>query len=277
MRIYDNEHLLKARLIEETSYPYFLSQKAERKELSDREKLCIALHIFCKWQYDKITPTNLKYNRCIKDNFIPSKNGWYLIYGMQDKGRFICASRLFEEVFCQEGKCHLSAYYFALDSKLKADLIFGSINPFNINNGLFHSICLFKLNGQEFVFDGANYLVMNKELYYHLFNFKAIQHINKEDLIKDKAQLSKPAFLKDTKGYKLSKQGLGKRFYGLGFMAYLYDRQDFFKNSDKQCKNFTKVVSDYSKFSDELEREENKYQTAISLSEVIVEDIARDY
>ena len=96
-------------------------------------------------------------------------------------------------------------------------------------------------------------------------------------MVKDKAQLSKPAFLKDTKGYKLSKQGLGKRFYGLGFMAYLYDRQDFFKNSDKQCKNFTKVVSDYSKFSDELEREENKYQTAISLSEVIVEDIARDY
>ena len=277
MRIYDNEHLLKARLIEETSYPYFLSQKAERKELSDREKLCIALHIFCKWQYDKITPTNLKYNRCIKDNFIPSKNGWYLIDGMQDKGRFICASRLFNEVFCQEGKCHLSAYYFALDSKLKADLIFGSINPFNINNGLFHSICLFKLNGQEFVFDGANYLVMNKELYYHLFNFKAIQYINKEDLIKDKAQLLKPAFLKDAKGYKLSKQGLGKRFYGLGFMAYLYDRQDFFKNSDKQCKNFIKVVSDYSKFSDKLEREENKYQTAISLSEVIVEDIAKDY
>lgn len=275
MKIYDSETFLKKRLLEETSYSFDLSQKAKKEKLSDREVLCFMLHLFCKMQYMGYRINNLVYKKYFDQNFIRGKRSWYNIKNYEGQGSFICASRLFKDVYCEETKCHLSAYYFALDSKINTNLIFGTINPFNINNGLFHSVCTFKIGSKDYVFDGSNYMIMNKGLYYKIFNFQPLQEISQADILKDRRDLSLKPYIKRAKPYKYVRaKGISNRFYGFGFMVYLYNRDDFLKNNEKQCKNFDRVVSDYAKFKERLASLENKFSIKdLRLTDVLPDEI----
>lgn len=252
MKIYNSEDFLKKRLIEESSYPLYLSERLKTKPLDERESFDIYLHNICKSLYEK-TPLGQKELDYIKAN-LKLQNGWYCVDKSFGKGSFINANAILgKKVYCQEEKCHANAYKFATSYNEDTCLIFGTINPFSINNGLFHSIVLFDYKGQEYVFDGANYVVMEKELYIRAFNFKEIQRIPKSVLLKDKRIIKTTACLKKNQKVKLIRyQSLVRRFYGLGFIAYLYNRQDFLANTDKQYKHIAKVKEDYSKFERQL-------------------------
>lgn len=274
MKIYDCEKFLKKRLIEETSYSYYTYQKAMEHPLKEREVFCFMVPIFCKKLYYNEKVTSKVYKDYVNKNIKKEKDGWFSIDKVFGKGRFIPANRLFKDVDCEESECHKCAYYFALNSQQKVKLVFGSINPFRINNGLFHSICTFKLYDKEYVFDASSYMVMEKDLYYKVFNFMEMQKISQEDIKKDRVILSKKPILKQERGYKYANMDtLSKRFYGMGFLAYLYNRQDFLTNSDKQYKNFIKVASDFNKFKDDLNGIENLYSSYnLTVSDLLDED-----
>lgn len=270
MRIYDSEKFLKKRLMEETSYSYYMYQKAKEHPLKEREVFCFMVRIFCKDLFFNKKNNNLNYINYFKNTIKKEKDGWYSVHKSFGQGRFINANKLFKDVCCEEAECHKTAYYFALQSSLKVKLVFGSINPFRINNGLFHTICTFKLYDKEYVFDGANYMVMEKDLYYKVFNFMELQKISQQELIEDKEKLSVKPFLKQNVCYKyVNINTLNKRFYGIGFITYLYNRKDFLLNNDKQLNNFLTVIEDYNNFKEERASLEEKY----SIDDLSIEDI----
>ncbi len=260
MKIYNSEDFLKSRLIEESSYPLYLSERLKTKPLDGRERFDIYLHNICKSLYEG-KPLKEKELEYINKN-LKKQNGWFVIDKSFGKGSFVNANAILgEQAYCQEEKCHTNAYKFATTYHGDACLIFGTINPFNINNGLFHSIVLFDYNGEEYVFDGANYVVMEKGLYERVFNFQEIQRITKSVLLKDKRTIKTTACLKKNQKFKLIRhQALVRRFYGLGFIAYLNNRQDFLENTDKQYKNINKVREDYSKFEMQLKNIEASFE-----------------
>lgn len=269
MKIYNSEDFLKSRLIEESSYPLYLSERLKTKPLDERESFDIYLHSICKSLYEGM-PLKKKELDYIKSNF-KKQNGWYSIDKPFGKGSFINANAILGvQAYCQEEKCHTNAYKFATTYHGDTCLVFGTINPFNINNGLFHSIVLFDYKGKEYVFDGANYVVMEKELYESVFKFQEIQRITKNVLLKDKRTIKTTACLKKNQKVKLIRyQSLVRRFYGLGFIAYLYNRQDFLANTDKQYKNIKIVREDYSQFERQLKDIEDSYEPiTINLDEI---------
>ncbi len=260
MEIYNSEKFLKERLKEEALYPFNFSKRIKSQSLNKREVLCLQLHTFCKNLYEgNPLPTNDD-KQYFNKNFIKQSNGWYLINKPYAKGMFINANAfLGDKIYCEEEKCHLSAYNFALHSSFSVDLSFGTINPFNIANGLFHSICIFNYDGKEMVFDGANYLIIEKELFDKIFNYKEIQKISKLTLIKDRKNLATKSIIKNNLKYKLvNYKFLYSRFYGLGFITYLYNRADFLKNTEKQIKNIKQIKKDFAKFEEEIDKIEEK-------------------
>lgn len=271
MRIYNSEKFLKRRLLEEPSYTYYAYQKAKEHPLKEREVFCFMVRVFCRLLFMGKKITDPRVANYFKKTVHKDKDGWYSVDKPFGQGRFINANKLFKNVKCGEAECHTCAYYFVLEAPVKSKLVFGSINPFRINNGLFHSICTFKLYDKEYVFDGANYMVMDKDLYYRTFNFMELQKISQEELIKDKEILSAKPILKNAGSYKFANiDVLSKRFYGIGFLTYLYNRDDFLQNNHKQCENFKSVVEDYSAFREKLERLDEKYSTAVlTLSEIL--------
>ena len=273
MRIYESEKFLKKRLLEETSYSYYMYQKVKEHPLKEREVFCFMVRIFCKNLYFNKKESNPSYVNYFKKTVKKEKGGWYSINKPFGKGKFINANKLFKDVACEDSECHKCAYYFALEAPVKTKLIFGSINPFRINNGLFHSICTFKLYDKEYVFDGANYMVMEKDLYYKVFNFMELQKISQEELIKDKEILSIKPTLKQNIRYKYANVDiLSKRFYGIGFLTYLYNRNDFLSNNDKQCDNYLNIVTDYKGFKEQLKQLEEQYETQnLSIEEILNE------
>lgn len=260
MKIYDSEKFLKKRLIEEASYSYYTYQKAKQHPLKEREVFCFMVRIFCENHYYNKKISNSSYINYFRKNIKKEKDGWYSVDKSFGKGRFVHANKLFKDVYCEEAMCHECAYYFALEAPIKVELVFGSINPFRINNGVFHSICLFKLYDKEYVFDASSYMVMEKDLYYRVFNFMEMQKISQDDLIEDRKVLSQEPVLKQNRYYKYANMdALNKRFYGLGFLTYLYNRNDFLSNNDKQYNNFLTTVKEYKVFKDNLREHKDKF------------------
>ena len=259
MRIYQSEKFLKKRLLSEPSYEYNLNLKIKKGLLTDKEALCLYIHTFCKNQYNHYRPKKaISYNKY----FTRGKDGWYHVDMPDLKGRFKSANRYFDnKVYCEEANCHACAYSFVLNFEGDTTLILGSINPFNLKNGLLHSVCIFTLNGEEYVFDGGHYLVMERSLYYQIFNFIEYQKLSKEEILQDLDNFAVKPRLKQNKFLKLWRANeLSAKFYGFGFLTYLFDRQDYLDNYQKQNDNFSKVVRDYNKFEEKLEKLENKYK-----------------
>ena len=259
MEIYKSEQYLKERLLNEAKYPYYLSQRLKTMPLDNREAFCVQLHQFCKNLYEGNVVN--KHSQNFNNKLIKQSDGWYHVKESFGEGKFINANNLLgKKIYCRESNCHLSAYNFALNFKGKIDIVFGTINPFNLKEGLFHSVCEFKLNNKELIFDGANYVVMDKALFIELFRFNALQRISKNELIKDKKELSSKTVIKNKKPYKIAQiKLLIERFYGLGFLVYLYNRQDFLENTEKQIKNIRQVKNNYNEFESKLKKIEESY------------------
>ena len=273
MRIYDSEKFLKRRLMEESSYSYYVYQKFKEHPFKEREVFYYMVRLFCKNLYFNKKETNQSYINYFKKTVKQEKGGWYSVDKPFGKGRFINANKVFKFVECEDFECHKCAYDFALEAPIKTKLVFGSINPFRINNGLFHSICIFKLYDKEYVFDGSNYMVMEKDLYYKVFNFMELQKLSQEELLKDKEILSQEANLKQNIRYKIANfDPLREKFYGIGFLTYLYNRKDFLSNNKKQCENYATVVNEHKNFKEELEQLEEEFST----EKLTIEDILNE-
>ena len=102
---------------------------------------------------------------------------------------------------------------------------------------------------------------MERSLYYQIFNFIEYQRLSKEEILQDLDNFAVKPRLKQNKFLKLWRANeLSAKFYGFGFLTYLFDRQDYLDNYQKQNDNFSKVVRDYNKFEEKLEKLENKYK-----------------
>ena len=253
MEIYNSENFIKQGLVDEVFYPYNLSKKMKSFSLSDKEICCYIISEFCKSLYNHEPIKKSKYYPYFVKYLSKKSDGWFTLKGDLESGKFVNANKFFgPRIHCEENECHLCSYYFVLNSKIPTKLVFGLINPFNLKDGLFHSIGLFKRNGKEYVFDGANYLVMDKDLYYNLYNFTPLQVLDCKQIKNDKRRLDSPV-LKKNIAYKLANIDLlYKRFYGFGFMAYLYNRKDFLANTDNQINNFKDVIKDYKQFEQKI-------------------------
>ena len=253
MKIFDSETFLTKQLIEEVSYSQKLEHRLKVQPMNDREVFCLMLHEFCKYLYEHNQAT-IREKKYFKENFKRRQDGWYSIQKSFGKGKFVNANRLLSDVYCAENKCHVCAYQFALSYSGDVTLKFGRINPFTVGDGLLHSICVFNYDDKEYVFDGSSYLVMDKDFYYKCFKFSEIQTLSQSEIRGDRRCLKMP-LLKSNNGYKYSSQTqLSKRFYGLGFLAYLCDRNDFLRHTDNQIKNFNTIKKQYESFEKRLDK-----------------------
>ncbi len=213
----------------------YLRKKRERT-FTESEIFCLNLCYLTKKISEK--PTFFNPQPILRDmGVIRRPDGWFEVDKSFGKGRFINANAIFKNVLCEENACHDCAFSFASsyhgDVKLKS----GIINPYHLNSGILHSICEFEMGFRPYVFDGANFLVMDKDLYYALFDFHEIQTIGQRDLWQDISLISKAssfdAMVKSNRPYLPAKnwRALEKHFDGMGFLLYLYDR-DASINSD---------------------------------------------
>lgn len=251
--------------IKDTEYFFKLKKKLNNSSLTSKEELFLNVHYLCRQLYEGndfdvkefLTMYNIK--QC--------KNGWFYVKRDFGEGYFINADAIFDNVDCEVQQCHSKAYLFALKYKGQdVVLVSGLINPYNIDDGILHSICIFKMNDKSYVFDGANFLIMEKNLYYDLFNFTEKQRITKTELMEDrillsyakipnKSMLKTKEKLQRPKNYSL----LSKRFEGLGFTIYLYDRKSTLKNKQplnklvKENRQAMKILEEKTKDIEEQE------------------------
>lgn len=168
-------------------------------------------------------------------------NGWFYIENKSLKGKFINVNAVFKNAYCESKECHKSAYLFMMDYNLEElKLRSGTINPYNYKEEILHSICTFKKGGNEYVFDGAYYLLMDKDFYYNLFKFNETQSLSRDTILIDRKTLSKKRITSNSKlksniRYRLAKSHiyLSRRFSGIGFVVYLYNREAFLDKSKK--------------------------------------------
>lgn len=255
MSIYTTEDFIKESIKKEVDLSKKMKERFKNHSLKGRELFCYEIPRVCEAFYRNDKKRNIQsldINKCKVDDV-----AWIEINNAHYNGLFTNANAIFgNDVYCHVGECHYCAYSFAYKSKFPCKLIFGKINPYDIGDGLFHSIGIFNIEDKEFVFDGASYMVMSKELYFKLFKFQPIQVLEKETIRKDYKNFARPT-LKSNDGYILGKSNMiNKRFNAFGFITYLFDRDDFLENSDKQLKNYTEVVRDYKKFLDEIKERE---------------------
>lgn len=251
MNIYTSENFIKESIKKEVELSQRLKERLKYHSLKGRELFCYEIPRLCEVFYrnDKAKELqSLDITKCKIDD-VP----WMEINTSHYGGLFINANAIFgNKVYCHVGECHFSAYSFVYKSKFPCKLNFGKINPYDMGDGLFHSIATFNVENKEFVFDGANYMVMSKDLYFKLFKFKPIQVLEKETIKQDYKNFARPT-LKSNEGYMLGKSNMvNRRFNAFGFITYLYDRNDFLENSDNQLQNYTSVVRDYKKFLGEI-------------------------
>ena len=213
----------------EVLYEIEFRKKQKYGDLSKQEEFCLNLFYFCKNLYENPCLVLDRYSMA-KLGIMGYRDGLFFINQEFGKGSFCNANAMIESVYCEEKECHSTAYSFVSNFEGDVSIKSGIINPYHLDSGILHSICEFKRDNKTFVFDGANYLIMEKELYYKLYNFQCVQEIAKERLLKDVSAILKSS----TKG--LLKSGsvckfiqdmsaVEKHFEGFGFMLYLYDRK----------------------------------------------------
>lgn len=204
-------------------------------KLTDKEHFLNFIHELCENLYYNIPIDENMKNQLEFFNIKKSFSGWFHVDNGFAKGNFINPNYIFQDVYCDIKQCHQTAYNFIVEHSMKdIKLLSGTIRPYEVGEGYLHSICSFKKDDIEYVFDGANFLLMDKNLYYKLFNFKEIQSLSRHTILKDKFLLSQKkinpkTILKNNAQYKLAKNfiSISKRFSGMGFIIYLYDRQGY--------------------------------------------------
>ena len=111
---------------------------------------------------------------------------------------------------------------------------------------------------KPYVFDGANYLVMDKDLYYTLFDFREIQTIGQRVLWQDISLISKAnpmdAMVKNNRPYLPVKnwRALEKHFDGMGFLLYLYDRDASINSELSPAKQAKRNKNDMSQLEESV-------------------------
>lgn len=246
MGIRDVEEFIKQHLSQENSNK--LDKSFE--ELTLQETFCLDLKYICKAitqsidsSYYLISSFTEKYDLIFNKN----TNWFYVNNQTIGNGNFISANKLFQNAPCSLAKCHRCAYIFALNYEGNVELKAGMTNPFNSNNSFLHSVCEIKLDNEKYIFDGANFLVMSKELYYKIFHFQELTSITKKDLVDDYIELSLDNgknknirnLTKTQNFYSLKNvfnKSLKNKFKGLSFCTYLYDRVGFMENYNKTIK-----------------------------------------
>jgi len=227
------------KLIEDVSTQSTIKFKIDKSSLNEREELFNAVLLTCQALYkNKRLPDNLK-TLLKKFGVKKSQSGWLCIDFGNFKGKFINANAIFKYVYCESKQCHKSAYHFIIDYKREdMKLKSGIIQYYDEVKGNLHSICTFKNEGEEYVFDGANFLLMNKMLYDKLFLFEEIQSLSREEVLKDKIDLEyknlhHKGIIKSKSRYQPIKNQSNrlKRFSGLGFVIYLYNRNAIMNNN----------------------------------------------
>jgi hypothetical protein len=222
------------KLIEGKNYQKKVDEKVKKFALTEKAMLCYSVRYICEKLYDdEIYDTELK-DYIASNNIEEKENNWLYIKRDFGEGRFINSNEIFENAFCKTNSCHSCAYRFVYFYKGDdAQLVSGVLDHINEGSGILHSIALFNLNGKEMVFDGANFMIMDKDLYYSLFNFKEISKINKTDLVSDMLKFSFSDNCEDkNKILKINQfsrrngiTSIPKKFSGLGFLIYLYNRE----------------------------------------------------
>lgn len=214
----------------EVLYEIEFSKKQQHGDLSKQEQFCLDLFYFCKDLYQMPTLDPDSYS-LIKLGVREIENGMYYIDQEFGRGHFCNANAMIADVYCEEKECHSTAYSFVSNYEGKVSIKSGIINPYHLEYGIMHSICEFEKGGITYVFDGANYLIMEKDLYYKLYNFQCVQEISREKLLKDIVNISKAREKGSLKqrnlGYSMAQDlsAVEKHFEGFGFMLYLYDRK----------------------------------------------------
>lgn len=268
MDLIQTKEFIKNHLLNEVDLNNQLLSKMKNGSLDKRECFCFDLKHFCyevTQQPFYLFSNGLSFVKEYGLSF-NSANGWFCMNNDIGKGKFIPANYLFKKAPCDPKNCHKCSYIFALGYKLdEVSIKSGLLNPFNIGDGFLHSVCEFKYKNNLYVFDGANFLVMSKSLYNKVFNFKEIETITQNTIIKDFKDISynkdKP-LLKSEKTYimgtpiKFNKTLLSK-FSGLGFCLYLYNRNDFMKTNSIENENFYEnLKKEYQSFERTLKKKE---------------------
>lgn len=228
---------LTRQLIQNVSTGKDIKEKIDSSSLTQSESLFNVIFQVCSHLYENKKLPTATILELVKLGVAKSKAGWFLINNEIAKGRFINANAIFKTAYCESKECHKSAYQFMIDYRLEnMKLRSGTIKPYEVGDGILHSIVTFNKGDREFVFDGAYYVVMDKQLYYSIFQFEDTQVLSRYTVMSDRIRLaqdniiSKP-YLKENKKYKLvnpkSYANLSKRFSGMGFVIYLYNRDAF--------------------------------------------------
>lgn len=215
----------------------FIDEIADSSLLDSREKLIRTIHVISEKIYKGAPLDKDDICFCNKFNIKKTSSGWFVVENEFITGKFINADSILGKGFCQKYECHKMSYNFALYSNYEeVRLNSGTIQPYNNGEEFLHSICTFKANEKEYVLDSAKFLIMDKESYYKLFRFKEIQSLSKKEIQKDRLLIAQDligkGIAKTDKSYKLStdNKNISKRFKGMGFVIYLYNREAFINN-----------------------------------------------
>lgn len=232
----ETKNFLTEQLVENISSQNIVRNRLISNSLSESEILFNAIVQTCKLSYKNNSLPN-SFIKYINDlGIFKHKTGGFYIKNSLAIGKFFPANQVFKNVYCESEECHKVAYSFMMNFNLEdMELLSGRIRPYDMENGFLHSVCMFKQNGKEYVFDGAYYLVMEKDLYFKIFQFEKLHSMTRDVMLYDRVMLSsddsvQDGILKSKTKYKPSKI-LSKRFSGLGFVRYLYNRESFVKAS----------------------------------------------
>lgn len=224
-----------------------VDETADDSLFDEREKLIKTICKLSEIMFYETTIDLQTVESCKKFNIKKLSTDWFVVDNKHAQGRFINANAIFKKSFCKKYECHQVSYNFMLENSFDEMMLkSGTIEPYNNNEKFLHSICTFKHNDKEYVFDGAKFLIMEKEMYFSMFKFKELQSLTKKDILSDRVKLAKKeispnGILKKGERYKLCTDysRIIKRFKGMGFVIYLYNREAFMQN-EKPLKEFEK-------------------------------------
>lgn len=231
----ETKEYLTQQLIQNVSSEKEIKKYVLTHSLDKSERLYNAILQIGKRGYFNESLDTITIMACVEFNIKKLKSGWYYVNNDFAKGKFVNANKVLENVYCEAKECHQSAYQFMLEYDFQdLTLHSGTIKPYKVGSGILHSICTFKIDNHEYVFDGANYLIIDKKLYYDIFNFNELQRLSKKMVVEDRLAMARKditakGILKTTKKYNpvYDFENLCKRFSGMGFIMYLYNRDMF--------------------------------------------------
>lgn len=217
------------KLIEDVSSEKSIRECIESFSLTFQEGIFNLISLTCKYLYSKKPLPQVLLNSLEDYGIKELYNGWFLVNNQSYQGRFINANAIFKDVFCKSKECHKAAYNFIIDFK-QNDMFLrsGTIKPYRTGQPILHSICTFTNDEKEYVFDGSHAVLMEKNLYYAIFDFQEQQVLSRRAILHDRKCFIKTSpLLKTTKKYSLTQdhENLTRSFSGMGFVIYLYNRE----------------------------------------------------